>query len=155
METWLEDSVAFPGRAFTDWIQLYRTDALARGELVLDGVSIDLRRVRCPIFNVIADTDYITPAPSSLALETLTSTISQKTVRVPGGHIGLSTGRGAHERLWPVVSDWLREHDAPAQQAVPRHDANAQKAAKIPAAKIPLAARKVARPQPRKKKGKR
>ncbi|MCA1662668.1 MAG: alpha/beta fold hydrolase, partial [Myxococcales bacterium] len=39
METWLEDSVAFPGRAFTDWIQLYRTDALARGELVVDGVS--------------------------------------------------------------------------------------------------------------------
>ena len=72
METWLEDSVAFPGRAFTDWIQLYRSDALARGELVLDGVPIDLGRVRCPIFNVIADTDYITPAASSLALETLT-----------------------------------------------------------------------------------
>jgi len=155
METWLEDSVAFPGRAFTDWIQLYRTDALARGELVLDGMSIDLGRVRCPIFNVIADTDYITPAASSLALETLTSTASQKTVRVPGGHIGLSTGRGAHERLWPAVSDWLREHDAPAQQPVARNDANAQKAAKMPAPKMPVAARKVARPQPRNKKRKR
>ena len=29
METWLEDSVAFPGRAFVDWVQLYRSDALA------------------------------------------------------------------------------------------------------------------------------
>jgi polyhydroxyalkanoate synthase subunit PhaC len=155
METWLEDSVAFPGRAFTDWIQLYRTDALARGELVLDGVSIDLGRVRCPIFNVIADTDYITPAASSLALETLTSTTSQKTVRVAGGHIGLSTGRGAHERLWPVVSDWLQQYDARAQQPVAPHDASAQQATKRPAAKIPVAARKVARPQPRNNKGKR
>ena len=150
METWLEDSVAFPGGAFTDWIELYRSDALARGELVLDGVPIDLRRVRCPIFHVIADSDYITPASSSLALEKLTSTTAQKTMRLAGGHIGLSTGRGAHERLWPAVSDWLHEIDASAQQAPARRDASAQKAPKMPAA-----ARKVARPQPRRKKGKR
>ncbi|HWE31254.1 MAG TPA: alpha/beta fold hydrolase [Polyangia bacterium] len=155
METWLEDSVAFPGRAFTDWIDLYRSDALARGELVLDGVPIDLRRVRCPLFHVIADSDYITPPASSLALETLTSTRAQKTVRLSGGHIGLSTGRTAHERLWPAVSEWLRENDAAAQQVAPRRDASAQKSPKLP-----VAARKVARPQPRHepprhKKGKR
>jgi polyhydroxyalkanoate synthase len=146
METWLEDSVAFPGRAFTDWIQLYRTDALARGELVLDGVSIDLGRVRCPIFHVIADGDYITPPPSSLALEGLTGARAQKTMRLSGGHIGLSTGRAAHERLWPAVSDWLHEHDATAQRAEARRDATAQKATKLP-----TAARKVARPQPRRR----
>jgi polyhydroxyalkanoate synthase len=146
METWLEDSVAFPGRAFVDWIELYRTDALAKGELRVDGVAIDLARVRCPIFHVIADGDYITPAASSLALETLTSTPAQTTMRMAGGHIGLSTGRAAHERLWPAVSDWLKRNDAVAQ----RRDASAQKAPKMPAA-----ARKVARPQPRSKKGKR
>jgi polyhydroxyalkanoate synthase len=149
METWLEDSVAFPGRAFVDWVQLYRSDALARGELVLDGVPIDLARVRCPLFHVVADGDYITPPASSLALETLTGTRAQKTMRLPGGHIGLSTGRGAHERLWPAVSDWLHAHDAPAQQPVARHDATAQQK------KMPVAARKVARPQPRGTKGKR
>ncbi|MGZ3427021.1 MAG: alpha/beta fold hydrolase [Polyangia bacterium] len=150
METWLEDSVAFPGRAFVDWVQLYRSDALARGELVLDGVPIDLSRVRCPLFHVIADGDYITPPASSLALQTLTGTSAQKTIRLSGGHIGLSTGRAAHERLWPAVSDWLHAHDAPAQRPAARHDASAQKTKKMPAA-----ARKVARPQPRRKKGKR
>lgn len=149
METWLEDSVAFPGRAFVDWVQLYRTDALARGELTLDGNAIELARVRCPIFHVLADGDYITPPPSSLALETLTSARAQKTMRLSGGHIGLSTGRAAHERLWPAVADWLHENDASAQQAPPRRDAGAQKA------KLPVAARKVARPRPRHKKGKR
>ncbi|MCU1283257.1 MAG: Polyhydroxyalkanoic acid synthase, partial [bacterium] len=150
METWLEDSVAFPGRAFADWVQLYRSDALARGELVLDGVPIDLSRVRCPLFHVVADGDYITPPASSLALETLTGTSAQKTMRLSGGHIGLSTGRAAHERLWPAVSDFLHAYDAPAQQPAARHDASAQKPKKMP-----VAARKVARPQPQGKKGKR
>jgi len=145
METWLEDSVAFPGRAFVDWVELYRSDALARNELVAGGVPIDLRRIGCPLFHVIADGDYITPPASSLALERLTSTRAQETVRLPGGHIGLSTGRAAHERLWPAVSDWLHTHDAVAQQAAVRRDAGAQKAAKMP-----VAARKVARPAPRK-----
>lgn len=146
METWLEDSVAFPGRAFVDWVELYRSDALAQNQLVADGTRVDLRRVRCPLFHVIADGDYITPPASSLALEQLTSTSAQKTLRLSGGHIGLSTGRAAHERLWPAVSDWLHAHDAPAQQAPARRDASAQKT------KLPVAARKVARPQPRKRK---
>jgi polyhydroxyalkanoate synthase len=150
METWLEDSVAFPGRAFVDWVQLYRSDALARGGLVLDGVPIDLARVRCPIFHVLAEGDYITPPASSLALETLTGTPAQTTMRLAGGHIGLSTGRAAHERLWPAVSDWLHVHDAPAQKPVARHDATAQQTKKMP-----VAARKVVRPEPRGKKGKR
>jgi poly[(R)-3-hydroxyalkanoate] polymerase subunit PhaC len=171
METWLEDSVAFPGRAFTEWVQLYRSDALARGELVLDGVRIDLGRVRCPLFHIIADSDYITPPASSLALETLTGTRAQKTVRLAGGHIGLSTGRAAHERLWPAVSEWLHAqdnnvasapkdvapHDASAHKDVAPHDASAPKdvalhdASAQKAKKMPVAARKVARPQPRNK----
>jgi polyhydroxyalkanoate synthase len=143
METWLEDSVAFPGRAFVDWVQLYRSDALAKGQLALDGIAIDLGRVRCPLFHVVADGDYITPPPSSLALEGLTATRAQQTMRMTGGHIGLSTGRAAHEKLWPAVADWLHQYDAPAQQAAQ------------PRAKMPVAARKVALPQARGNKRKR
>jgi polyhydroxyalkanoate synthase len=149
METWLEDSVAFPGRAFIDWVQLYRTDALARGELTLEGHPIDLRRVRCPIFVIVAEGDYITPPASSLPLPGLVGTGEVKTVRMSGGHIGLSTGRAAHERLWPAVSQWLheREHDANA----PRRDATAPQrdaSAPQPREKMPVAARKLARPGP-------
>jgi hypothetical protein len=71
-------------------------------------------------------------------------------MRMSGGHIGLSTGRAAHERLWPAVSDWLQRNDAIAQ----RSDAVAQKPSR-PAAAMPVAARKVVRPQPKSKKRKR
>jgi polyhydroxyalkanoate synthase len=129
METWLEDSVAFPGRAFVDWVGLYRTDALARGSLILDGARIDLGRVRCPIFHIVAEGDYITPPASSEALQRLAGARDQEFVRMKGGHIGLSTGRAAHERLWPAVSDWLRAHDAPAQKTtVPRPRARTRRA---------------------------
>jgi polyhydroxyalkanoate synthase subunit PhaC len=156
METWLEDSVAFPGRAFIDWVQLYRTDALARGELTLEEQPIDLRRVSCPIFIIVAEGDYITPPASSLPLETLVSAREVKTVRMTGGHIGLSTGRAAHEKLWPAVSQWLheREQDATASSrdaTAPRRDANAPQSRE----KMPVAARKVARPGPRHGKRKR
>ena len=157
METWLEDSVAFPGRAFVDWVELYRKNSLVSGKLTLGEERIDLHRVRCPLFNIIADGDYITPPPSSLALQRATGTRDFTLMRMSGGHIGLSTGRAAHERLWPAVSDWLHDHDAAAQRngataqqngaGARRNDASAQKTR----AAMPVAARKVAKRAKRKR----
>ena len=148
METWLEDSVAFPGQAFVDWVGLYRSNALARGELVLDGRRIELDRVRCPVFNIVAEGDYITPPASSLALQGLIGAREHELMQLKGGHIGLSTGRAAHERLWPAVSRWLHAHDASAQRPAPPvvQTHNGSKAA--PGQKLPTAARKVVKPRP-------
>ena len=109
METWLEDSVAFPGRAFADWVAVYRDNALARGTLTLDGAAIDLRRVTAPILNIVAESDYITPPASSVAIEQLAGSRAYRVVRMSGGHIGLSTGGAAHRTLWPEVAAWLRQ----------------------------------------------
>jgi polyhydroxyalkanoate synthase subunit PhaC len=109
MESWLEDSVSFPGDAFVDWVELYRSDGLARGGLELGGARIDLGRVRCPLFNVMAEKDYITPPASSEPLEKLLRG-PYASERLKGGHIGLSTGGEAHKRLWPAVARWMRDH---------------------------------------------
>ncbi len=111
METWLEDSVAFPGGAFADWVRAYRDNSLARGTLVLDGEPVDLGRVRCPIFTIVAEGDYITPPESSLALAELAGSDDHQVERMAGGHIGLSTGRAAQEKLWPHVAEWVHERD--------------------------------------------
>jgi polyhydroxyalkanoate synthase len=109
METWLEDSVAFPGQAFVEWVRLYRTDALIRGALRLDGVRIDLGRVRCPVRNVVAESDYITPPAAAEPLGRYLGG-SHELVRVRGGHIGLSTGSDAHRHLWPEIAAWMHSH---------------------------------------------
>ena len=132
METWLEDSVSFPGRAFAEWVAAYRDNAFARGTLLLDGRAIDLRRVTCPILNVVADGDYITPPASSLALGALVGSKSYEEVRLPGGHIGLSTGGAAHRGLWPKAAAWVHTHQkAPARVRADKPlEANASKRAK-------------------------
>jgi polyhydroxyalkanoate synthase len=111
METWLEDSVAFPGRAFVEWVDLYRSNALARGKLQLASGSprIELARVRCPVLSVVAERDYITPPSSSAPLADLVGG-PHELIQLEGGHIGLSTGGQAHRLLWPRVAAWLLTH---------------------------------------------
>ena len=112
METWLEDSVAFPGRAFGEWVRMYRDDALAKGTLALAGKKIDLSAVDCPILTMIAESDYITPAASSLAIERLCPRAKHTLVRSPGGHIGLATSSSSQKKLWPDAARWLDAVDA-------------------------------------------
>jgi polyhydroxyalkanoate synthase len=119
METWLEDSVSFPGAAFEEWVGLYRSDALARGRLTLDGKRVALGRIRCPVFNVMADKDYITPPESSLPLEKLIGG-PYSADRIKGGHIGLSTGGEAHRRLWPALAAWMHENAGPRRRRARR-----------------------------------
>jgi polyhydroxyalkanoate synthase len=99
METWLEDSIPFPGRAFSDWVELYQKNAL------------DLKRVVAPILSVIAKEDYITPPASALALERMAPHAQHERIEWPGGHIGLATSGGAQKKLWPQVATWLDKQD--------------------------------------------
>lgn len=112
METWLEDSVAFPGGAFADWVTLYRDNALVRGTARLGGREVSLQNVTCPILNIMAEADYISPAESSRALAGRTGAAMYEEITMPGGHIGLSTGGAAHRDLWPRAAAWIHECDA-------------------------------------------
>jgi polyhydroxyalkanoate synthase len=103
METWLEDSVAFPGQAFTDWIQMYRDN------------SLDLSSVRAPILSLIAKEDYITPPASALAIEKKAPRAQHERIDWNGGHIGLATSGGALKKMWPQVADFLSKHDPQAK----------------------------------------
>jgi len=112
MEQWLEDSVAFPGRAFIEWIQLYRDNALTQARYTVGARKLSLRDLTLPIFSLLADGDYISPASSSLAIETAAPNARHTIHKIDGGHIGLATGSGAHKRAWPAVAAWLDEVDA-------------------------------------------
>ena len=108
METWLEDSVAFPGRAFTEWVDLYKSDSLSSGALRLGGARVDLRNVTCPVRSLVAAGDYITPSASSTVLGDLIGG-THELVTMRGGHIGLATGGEAQRTLWPATARWMAE----------------------------------------------
>ncbi len=131
METWLEDSVAFPGCAFADWVGLYRQDALVGGRFTLGGRAVELGRVACPILNIVAEGDYITPPESSEALERVAPRAPYELIRMSGGHIGLSTGGAAHKKLWPRVAEWLSAHEPPLDNLMRMHKNSARSGANM------------------------
>jgi polyhydroxyalkanoate synthase len=102
MEQWLEDSIPFPGRAFVEWVQLYRDNALGRR----------LAALRLPILSLWAEGDYITPPSSARAIEAAAPDARHRSLSIAGGHIGLATGSEAHKRIWPEVGRWLDAVDA-------------------------------------------
>lgn len=62
---WNSDQTRMPKTLHTFYLRkFYGENAMARGELVLDGVSIDLSRVKVPIYVQSSKEDHIAPARS-------------------------------------------------------------------------------------------
>jgi polyhydroxyalkanoate synthase len=120
MEQWLEDSVAFPGRAFVEWVQLYRDNALLRARFRVGARELSLREVTTPLLSLIAEGDYISPPRSCRAIEIAAPRAAQRVLTIDGGHIGLATGAAAHKSVWPEVSGWLDAVEAGARGRVVR-----------------------------------
>jgi len=110
LETWGNDSVAFPGECYRQFIEeLYRRNALRQGTLRVDGVRVELSRIGCPVLNVAAQFDNIVPRASSHALNELVASRDVTELIVPGGHIGAVVSRRAMEQVWPAVQAWILE----------------------------------------------
>jgi polyhydroxyalkanoate synthase len=78
-----------------------------KGTLSIRGESVDLRRLRANLFNVIAEADHITPPCQSERVMDLVGSQDKEVLRVRGGHIGIMAGRGAEKTTWPHIDAWL------------------------------------------------
>lgn len=106
---WFEYTQDLSG-AFYLWIieHLFARNELARGLLRVAGESVDLGRIRCPIYLIAGDRDHITPAEQVWALEEHVSTDPDDITRrlASAGHLGLFMGRHALQEHWaPVFAD--------------------------------------------------
>ncbi|MEO8736921.1 MAG: alpha/beta fold hydrolase [Edaphobacter sp.] len=108
MNTWVTDSIPIAGGAFRQLIvDLYRNDRLMKGELMIAGQRVDLKRLRANLLTVIAEGDHIAPACQSEPLLAKVGSTDKELYRVPGGHIGMMAGSGAHKHTWPHIDAWL------------------------------------------------
>ncbi len=108
MNTWVTDNIPLAGGAFRQLIvDLYRNDRLMKGELMIRGQRVDLSRLRANLLTVIAEGDHITPPCQSEAVLAKVGSRDKELFRVPGGHIGIMAGSGAHKRTWPHIDAWL------------------------------------------------
>lgn len=111
VDRFMDNMIAYPGRTFG---QLYhrfvKGNALVEGELELDERTISLADITVPVLVFGGATDGIAPVPAVKAVVPLLS--GSPDVRfeiVPGGHLGMLTGRGARRTTWAVLDEWISQ----------------------------------------------
>ena len=100
---------AYPGRTFGQiYHRFIKDNALVRGEMELDGRVIRLSEVSVPVLVFAGANDTIAPVRAVQALlPQLPSARETRFEIVPGGHLGMLTGRGARTTTWVVLDEWL------------------------------------------------
>ena len=109
--------IAYPGRTFG---QLYHRFAkgnqLASGIFELDDRTIDLGDITVPVLVFGGSTDGIAPVPAVRAVVPLLRKSPEVRFEiVPGGHLGMLTGRAARTTTWLVMDEWITQWSGGAQ----------------------------------------
>ncbi|HEX3037078.1 MAG TPA: class III poly(R)-hydroxyalkanoic acid synthase subunit PhaC [Thermodesulfobacteriota bacterium] len=108
MEKWLNDNIPVPGEVFREFVKYcYRENLLVKNGLKINGKLVDLKKIGCPVLNLIAEHDHLVPPASSVAINDLISSKDKETIIYPTGHIGLSVSSKSLRDLWPRAADWL------------------------------------------------
>jgi len=114
METWLNDNIPVAGEIFRQFVKyMFQQNQLIRGRLEVGNERVDLRKITCPVLNLIAKNDHLVPPNQSLTFNDAVSSNDKEIMMFPAGHIGMAVGGKAHRELWPQVCDWLRQRSEP------------------------------------------
>ena len=110
MEQWIYDSPDQPGEAFRHFAkEFFQGNKLIHGEVVLDGRTVDLRRLTMPVLNVYATRDHLVPPAASRALAGCVGSPDYSEHAFEGGHIGIYVSARAQRSVPPLIAHWLGE----------------------------------------------
>jgi polyhydroxyalkanoate synthase subunit PhaC len=103
--------LAYPGRTFG---QLYhrfvKGNALVTGSIELGDRTIAVADIKAPVLVFGGNTDGIAPIPAVKAVvPLLTGARDVRFEIVPGGHLGMLTGRAARSSTWQVLDEWISQ----------------------------------------------
>lgn len=124
LETWGNDNISFPGRAFRTYIEeLYRGNKLMHNEFFVSGRRVDLTAIDFPLLVVSFQHDNIVSLKSANCLVDLVSSDDAEKLVLRGGHVGAVVSRKASQGLWPQLGAWFAKHDPKDQPEVLRKGA--------------------------------
>ena len=85
---WNSDSTCMPGQVHVYYLdEFYNRNTLAKGEMEIEDVTLDLKAVKIPAYHVATVEDHIAPAPSAYRAAKLLGSRSQRFVLTGSGHI--------------------------------------------------------------------
>jgi polyhydroxyalkanoate synthase subunit PhaC len=107
--------IAYPGRTFGQlYHRMLKHNQLRTGKVALGDHEIDLAAIRVPVLVFAGNTDGIAPIASVRALLPLLPNAREVRFEiVPGGHLGMLTGRAARRTTWVVMDEWIAAYSTP------------------------------------------
>ncbi|RLV47579.1 alpha/beta hydrolase [Nocardioides mangrovicus] len=104
---------AYPGRTFGQlYHRMIKGNELVDGSWEIGGREIRLDAITVPVLVFAGNTDGIAPVNAVRALLPLLPNAEVRLEIVPGGHLGMLTGRAARGTTWPTLDEWLDEKSA-------------------------------------------
>lgn len=121
VDRFTDQMIAYPGRTFG---QLYhrfvKGNALVGGRFELGDRTIDLAAITAPVLAFGGATDGIAPIRAVRPVVPLLSGSAEVRFEiVPGGHLGMLTGRAARGSTWQVMDEWIDQWSSPGEQQTP------------------------------------
>jgi len=107
--------IAYPGRTFGQlYHRMLKHNLLRTGRVDISGHEIDLAAITVPVLVFAGNTDGIAPIPAVKALLPLLPNAREVRFEiVPGGHLGMLTGRAARRTTWVVMDEWIEQYSTP------------------------------------------
>jgi polyhydroxyalkanoate synthase len=111
VDRFVASMTAYPGRTFGQlYHRLLKGNALVDGTFDLDGRTLSVADVTVPVLVLAGANDGIAPIGAVKAVvPLLTGTPEARFEIVPGGHLGMLTGRKSRTSTWQVLDDWVDE----------------------------------------------
>ena len=130
--------IAYPGRTFGQlYHRMLKHNQLRTGKVSVSGHEIDLAAIKVPVLVFAGNTDGIAPIAAVKAILPLLRNAHEVRFEiVPGGHLGMLTGRAARRTTWVVMDEWIAQYSTPddrAEPAAPRKRAARKSATKATA----------------------
>ena len=109
----MANMIAYPGRSFGQLYHVFfRVNELSGGRVELSDRTIDLANVTVPVMNIAGSSDVLAPKAAVHRVADLVPRAPEVRMEtVPGGHLGLLTGRSAERTSWRHLDEFLLEND--------------------------------------------
>ncbi|BBM85422.1 3-oxoacyl-ACP reductase FabG [Candidatus Uabimicrobium amorphum] len=104
VDKWINDNIDVPGEVFRKFIlEIYQENRLSKGQTNINGKNVSLANITCPLYNVIAEDDWIVTPPSAKVLnDNVASEVNIQKI-IPGQHLSIIF----HPKNRPVWKEML------------------------------------------------
>jgi polyhydroxyalkanoate synthase len=115
VDRFTSNMIAYPGRTFGQlYHRMIKHNQLRTGKVDISGHEIDLAAITVPVLVFAGNTDGIAPLSSVKAVVPLLRNAHEVRFEiVPGGHLGMLTGRAARHTTWVVMDEWIAQYSTP------------------------------------------